>query len=450
MRSRDSCQRARENSGNGRNAEESPSTKRCPRKSCGEEEQRPGERDGQARGRPGARRVASREELARRVLALRPGAGGARPACSCHRPRSREGCVACPRARPPVHAGGVGDAQGATSGRRSQGTFRGAGAWTTASGPDKVPHSVAGPRSGRLPGVMRGGAAASARVHRAGHADPAEEQPGGQMKISITRDFPRTFWTANVMELFERAAYYGLKSVLAIYLTGSRRRAAGWASPSRRSASCRASSTPRPTSPDPRRRAGRPLRLPAHAALRLLAARHRLLRRRATCRPTRWCSWRCCVMATGAGLFKPIISGTIARTTDERTSAIGFGIYYWMINLGAFLAPLVVSCAQGLLLAGGLHRLGGLHRRRCCCRRIFFFRDPPLPENRKTLQGGPGRRGRGAGRRALRADDRRLLGLLGPLLPELRLGALVPARLRRPRAGERRGHVAGSPRSACR
>ncbi len=42
------------------------------------------------------------------------------------------------------------------------------------------------------------------------------------MKISITRDFPRTFWTANVMELFERAAYYGLMSVLAIYLTGSK------------------------------------------------------------------------------------------------------------------------------------------------------------------------------------------------------------------------------------
>jgi proton-dependent oligopeptide transporter, POT family len=33
--------------------------------------------------------------------------------------------------------------------------------------------------------------------------------------------FPRTFWTANVMELFERAAYYGMNSVLAVYLTGS-------------------------------------------------------------------------------------------------------------------------------------------------------------------------------------------------------------------------------------
>ena len=33
--------------------------------------------------------------------------------------------------------------------------------------------------------------------------------------------FPSTFWLANVMELFERAAYYGLNSVLAVYLAGS-------------------------------------------------------------------------------------------------------------------------------------------------------------------------------------------------------------------------------------
>src|SRR5512137_1561938 len=33
------------------------------------------------------------------------------------------------------------------------------------------------------------------------------------------RSFPRVFWVANVMELFERAAYYGMNSVLAVYLT---------------------------------------------------------------------------------------------------------------------------------------------------------------------------------------------------------------------------------------
>lgn len=46
------------------------------------------------------------------------------------------------------------------------------------------------------------------------------------------------------------------------------------------------------------------------------------------------------LMATGAGLFKPLISGTIARVTDESNSSLGFGIYYWSINLGAFIFPL--------------------------------------------------------------------------------------------------------------
>ena len=46
------------------------------------------------------------------------------------------------------------------------------------------------------------------------------------------------------------------------------------------------------------------------------------------------------VMGVGAGIFKPLISGTIARVTDESNSTQAFGIYYWSINLGAFLFPL--------------------------------------------------------------------------------------------------------------
>jgi dipeptide/tripeptide permease len=48
------------------------------------------------------------------------------------------------------------------------------------------------------------------------------------------------------------------------------------------------------------------------------------------------------VMAFGAGAFKPMISGTIARETNETNSTLGFGIYYWSINLGAFLFPLIL------------------------------------------------------------------------------------------------------------
>ncbi len=48
------------------------------------------------------------------------------------------------------------------------------------------------------------------------------------------------------------------------------------------------------------------------------------------------------IMGFGAGIFKPLISGTIARLTDESNSTQAFGIYYWSINLGAFLFPLVL------------------------------------------------------------------------------------------------------------
>lgn len=46
------------------------------------------------------------------------------------------------------------------------------------------------------------------------------------------------------------------------------------------------------------------------------------------------------IMGFGAGIFKPLISGSIAKLTDESNSTLGFGIYYWSINIGAFLFPL--------------------------------------------------------------------------------------------------------------
>ncbi|MEW5764412.1 MAG: MFS transporter, partial [Acidobacteriota bacterium] len=38
-------------------------------------------------------------------------------------------------------------------------------------------------------------------------------------KASLTWRFPTAFWTGNVVELFERAAYYGTFIALALYLT---------------------------------------------------------------------------------------------------------------------------------------------------------------------------------------------------------------------------------------
>lgn len=90
------------------------------------------------------------------------------------------------------------------------------------------------------------------------------------------------------------------------------------------------------------------------------------------------------VMATGSGLFKPIISGTIARLTTEENSGFGFGIYYWMINLGAFLAPLLVSVLKGFSWSY-VFIASSAYCALMLLPTLTLFRDPPKPESTKSL-----------------------------------------------------------------
>ncbi len=51
-------------------------------------------------------------------------------------------------------------------------------------------------------------------------------------------------------------------------------------------------------------------------------------------------------LAIGAALFKPVISATIAKTTNDENASMGFGIFYMMVNIGAFIGPLITMAAQ--------------------------------------------------------------------------------------------------------
>lgn len=44
-----------------------------------------------------------------------------------------------------------------------------------------------------------------------------------------------------------------------------------------------------------------------------------------------------------AGLFKPLVVGTVRATTDKSNSTLGFGIFYAMVNVGGSLGPLVAG-----------------------------------------------------------------------------------------------------------
>ena len=92
------------------------------------------------------------------------------------------------------------------------------------------------------------------------------------------------------------------------------------------------------------------------------------------------------IMAFGAGAFKPMISGTIARETDESNSTLGFGIYYWSINLGAFLFPLILVPYikntfgwQYVMLASAIGTASML------IPTFLVYKEPKKPENTKTI-----------------------------------------------------------------
>jgi dipeptide/tripeptide permease len=205
------------------------------------------------------------------------------------------------------------------------------------------------------------------------------------MSASAARSpFPATFWVANVMELFERAAYYGMNSVLAIYLAG--RVEEGGLGFGEQSVGFLQSIVYAATYVVPilggalaDRYGYRRMLLVAFSLMSAgyFAAGH--------VSAYALVFLALLVMATGSGLFKPIISGTIARTTDETNSALGFGLYYWMINLGAFLAPLVVSVLKGFSWRY-VFAASALYTGLMLLPSAFVFREPPRPPSTKTLR----------------------------------------------------------------
>ena len=157
-----------------------------------------------------------------------------------------------------------------------------------------------------------------------------------EKKKNVLFSFPRTFWIANMMEFFERGAYYGLNAILAVYLVEHLNFDVQSVGVLQGFVYALTYVMPILGGALAEKYGYRKMLLVAFSLLSIgyFAAGNFdaygmiflfLL-----------------VMATGSGLFKPIITGTVARTTTKETSGFGFGVYYWSINFGALLAPLFI------------------------------------------------------------------------------------------------------------
>lgn len=164
--------------------------------------------------------------------------------------------------------------------------------------------------------------------------------------MSIFSKFPRTFWVANTIELFERWAWYGFFMLFANYLTGSSDLGGLEFSQSQKGTIMGVGTgilyfLPVLTGAIADRYGYK--RVLFFAFIVYISAFILL---------PMFSSFTgvflmYIYLAIGAALFKPVIQATIAKTTTEETSSIGFGIFYMMVNVGAFFGPMVTLLFKG-------------------------------------------------------------------------------------------------------
>ena len=144
---------------------------------------------------------------------------------------------------------------------------------------------------------------------------------------TIFKKFPRTFWIANSMELFERWAWYGMFTVLALYLTQSADTGALGFSQSQKgnimgTVTAILYFLPLFTGALADRFGYKKMLIIAFVILSLSYYFMGQFRSFFAVYVT------FLLVALGAAIFKPIVSATVTKTTDEKTSSIGFGIFY--------------------------------------------------------------------------------------------------------------------------
>jgi len=58
------------------------------------------------------------------------------------------------------------------------------------------------------------------------------------------------------------------------------------------------------------------------------------------------------VLASGTALFKPSLQGSLAQNLTKENSSVGWGIFYWVVNIGAAIGPFM---ADAILVAAYSH-----------------------------------------------------------------------------------------------
>lgn len=157
--------------------------------------------------------------------------------------------------------------------------------------------------------------------------------------------FPSLFWVGNGIEVLERFAYYGLYIGFPIYATGALAKGGlGWSAEKlgllQTLFLILSYAIPLISGPLADRFGFKTMLIVSYLLylpgfLGLLTTRSELVVFSVMA-----------LIGVGAGVFKPLIAGTVRLTSDETNLTLGFAIFYLMVNVGAFFGPMTAGALR--------------------------------------------------------------------------------------------------------
>ncbi len=193
-------------------------------------------------------------------------------------------------------------------------------------------------------------------------------------------NFPRAFWTANAVELFERAAYYAVFIAITLYLTKVVGYNDIWAAWIGGVFSGGLYLLPTFTGAYADAIGFRKSLILAFSLLAIGYFTLGALPYKATVLPA------LVILMIGGSFIKSVITGTVARTTTPDNRARGYSIFYGIVNIGAFLGK---TFAYPLRLNWGLTSINYYSAAMCFIALalvILFYKNTQIDADKKTIR----------------------------------------------------------------
>jgi proton-dependent oligopeptide transporter, POT family len=202
----------------------------------------------------------------------------------------------------------------------------------------------------------------------------------------VIRGFTRSFWVANTLELFERFAYYGSKAILAVFIAeqvGLGSQTATFLAGSVFNTLLYFLPVLAGTVVD---RYGFKRSLLACfgifsigyflIGLAGLPASQPLVQAVGV---KTWMVAALVITAIGGSLIKPSIVGTVARTTNAQTKALGYSIYYTLVNIGGAIGPFIALAVRQTAGISYVLVVSSLTSLALFISTALFYREPERP-----------------------------------------------------------------------